>query len=47
MPKNVKIENEVTGLVVVGGYSKIAAASIIELKKEFPNIELKQFMYLL
>jgi hypothetical protein len=43
--ESVKIERPVKGIVVVGGYSKIAQNSITELKQQFPNLQVKQFEY--
>lgn len=39
----ISISDEVRGLVVVGGYTGIAAQSIKELKEHSPNIEVKLF----
>ncbi|MBN2045327.1 MAG: hypothetical protein JW757_09935, partial [Anaerolineales bacterium] len=39
------IEKEVAGWVIVGGYSKIAEASIKELRKNNPDIKVKHFSY--
>lgn len=43
--ETIKIERPVKGIVVVGGYSKIAQNSIADLNKQFPNLEIKQFKY--
>jgi hypothetical protein len=43
----IEIENEVQGWVVVGGYSKMADASISELEDKFPEIEVRRFSYFL
>ena len=43
--ETIKIERPVKGIVVVGGYSKIAQNSIADLKKQFPNLQVKQFEY--
>jgi spore coat protein CotF len=43
--ETIKIERPVKGIVVVGGYSKIAQNSIADLNKQFPNLEVKQFEY--
>lgn len=39
---SINIIPDVLGVVVVGGYSKIAKKSIEELKKEYPDIEIRQ-----
>lgn len=39
----ISISDEVRGLVVVGGYTKMAAQSIKELKEHSPSIEVKLF----
>lgn len=44
---SISIVDDVEGLVVVGGYSKIASKSIDELKKYSPDIRVKQFEYIL
>jgi hypothetical protein len=41
----IKIVKGAEGVVVVGGYSGIAAESIRELKNEFPNLEIKQLKH--
>jgi len=41
----ISIEKPVKGKIVVGGYSKIAEGSISELRKNFPNLQVKQFNY--
>lgn len=43
--ESIKIERPVKGMVVVGGYSKIAKNSIADLKQQFPNLQVKQFEY--
>jgi len=43
--ESIKIESPVKGIVVVGGYSKIAQNSISVLKQQFPGIQVKQFEY--
>lgn len=43
--ESIKIERPVKGMVVVGGYSKIAQNSIADLKQQFPNLQVKQFEY--
>jgi len=43
--ESIEIERPVKGIVVVGGYSKIAQNSIADLKQRFPNIQVKQFEY--
>ena len=42
---SIEIEKPTKGLVVVGGYSKIAHGSISTLKATFPKLEIKQFEY--
>jgi hypothetical protein len=41
----IEIVKDTEGMVVVGGYSGIAAESIRELKNEFPNLEIKQLKH--
>lgn len=43
--ESITIEKPVKGMVVVGGYSKIARNNIADLKQQFPNILVKQFIY--
>lgn len=43
--KSIEIKKPVEGIVVVGGYSKIAHSSISCLKRVMPAIKLKQFEY--
>ena len=39
----IKIEKVVKGIVVVGGYSGIAKASLQNLKKHYPKLNIKVF----
>ena len=41
----IKIEKPVRGMVVVGGYSKIARNNIDALKQQYPSLMVKQFTY--
>jgi hypothetical protein len=41
----IEIVKGTEGMVVVGGYSGIAAESIRELRNEFPNLEIKQLKH--
>jgi len=41
----IEIVKPVMGIVVVGGYSGIANIQIEELKRAFPRIRIKQFIY--
>ena len=41
--EKIEIVNQVEGLVVVGGYSKLADQSIKELKQHSPNIQVQKF----
>ncbi|MFC1936459.1 hypothetical protein ACFLYP_02195 [Chloroflexota bacterium] len=43
--ETITIADQVKGMVIVGGYSKIAQKSIKELKILFPDIQIKQFIY--
>jgi len=42
---SIEIEKPVKGIVVVGGYSKIAKNIISNLKKQIPHLQVKQFEY--
>ncbi len=43
--ESIEIEKPVQGIIVVGGYSKIAHDSITDLKGKFPHLQIKQFDY--
>lgn len=43
--KSIEIKKPVEGMVVVGGYSKVAQSNITNLKKQFPHLQVKQFEY--
>jgi hypothetical protein len=43
--ESIKIEMPVKGMVVVGGYSKIAQDRIAYLERQFPDLQVKQFEY--
>lgn len=44
---SITIVEQVKGLIVVGGYSKVAQKSIAELRNNFPETQIKQFEYTL
>lgn len=43
--ESITIEKPVKGMAVVGGYSKIAQDRIAYLKRQFPDLQVKQFEY--
>jgi hypothetical protein len=42
---NIEIEEPIEGIIIVGGYSGIAKAQIVMLRKTHPNLAVKHFTY--